>query len=101
MRSNTPTAVENVVIIVKENHGFDNYFGTFPGADGDVRLAHAPNPPTSDPSHTHESWLTRKTTAARLQYVESDIPAYFAYARQFTPATTILLLSQARQHRIT
>lgn len=84
MRSNTPTAVENVVIIVKENHGFDNYFGTFPGADGDVRLAHAPNPPTSDPSHTHESWLTRKTTAARLQYVESDIPAYFAYARQFT-----------------
>ena len=78
------STIENVVIIVKENHGFDNYFGTFPGADGDKSLAHAPNPPTADPSHTHESWLIRKTTAARLQYVEADIPAYFAYAREFT-----------------
>jgi phospholipase C len=24
--------IEHVVIIVKENHTFDNYFGTFPGA---------------------------------------------------------------------
>lgn len=23
--------IEHVVIIVKENHTFDNYFGTFPG----------------------------------------------------------------------
>jgi len=85
MRSTNPAAaIENVIIIVKENHGFDNYFGTFPGANGDTSLAHAPNPPTSDPSHTHESWLSRKTTAARLQYLEADIPAYFAYARQFT-----------------
>ena len=26
--------IEHVVIIVKENHTFDNYFGTFPGAAG-------------------------------------------------------------------
>jgi phospholipase C len=26
--------IEHVVIIVKQNHSFDNYFGTFPGADG-------------------------------------------------------------------
>ena len=26
--------IEHVVIIVKENHTFDNYFGTFPGATG-------------------------------------------------------------------
>ena len=26
--------IEHVVIIVKENHSFDNYFGTFPGANG-------------------------------------------------------------------
>ena len=26
--------IEHVVIIVKENHGFDNYFGTFPRANG-------------------------------------------------------------------
>ena len=24
-----------MVIIVKENHAFDNYFGRFPGVDGD------------------------------------------------------------------
>ncbi len=28
--------------------------------------------------------MTRKTTAVRQQFVQQDIPAYFAYARQFT-----------------
>jgi phospholipase C len=76
--------IKTVVIIVKENHTFDNYFGAFPGANGDPTLPQAPNPPKSDPSHTHEAWLRRKTGATRLGYKESDIPAYFAYARQFT-----------------
>ena len=26
-----PTAVENVVFVIKENHCFDNYFGTSQG----------------------------------------------------------------------
>jgi len=71
------------VIIVKENHGFDNYFGTFPGANG-AKLPRSPNPPHQDPNHRHDAWLTRKTTAVGEQFVEHDIPAYFAYARQFT-----------------
>ncbi len=28
------TPIEHVVVIMKENHAFDNYFGTFPGANG-------------------------------------------------------------------
>jgi phospholipase C len=28
------SAIQHVVIIVKQNHSFDNYFGMFPGADG-------------------------------------------------------------------
>ncbi|HEY6862301.1 MAG TPA: alkaline phosphatase family protein [Burkholderiales bacterium] len=76
-------AIEHVVIIVKENHGFDNYFGTFPGADG-AALPRSPNPPPHDPNHRHDAWLTRKTTAVRAQFTEQDIPAYFAWARQFT-----------------
>ena len=28
------TPIQRVIVIMKENHGFDNYFGTFPGADG-------------------------------------------------------------------
>src|ERR1700730_1713839 len=40
--------IEHVVIIVKENHIFDNYFGTFPGAAGATE-PHAADPETSDP----------------------------------------------------
>src|SRR5579863_5869199 len=76
--------IKTVVIIVKENHTFDNYFGTFPNADGDPTLPQAPNPPAHDPSHTHDAWLQRQTRAVRLGYKESDIPAYFSYAREFT-----------------
>lgn len=28
------TPIDHVVVIMKENHAFDNYFGTYPGADG-------------------------------------------------------------------
>ncbi len=78
------TPLEHVVIIVKENHAFDNYFGKFPGAEGLANLPPAPNPPPHDPPHTHEAWLQRATNAVRQQYSETDIPAYWAYARQFT-----------------
>ncbi len=79
----TRNPIEHVVILIKENHCFDNYFGTFPGANG-AKLKRAPNPPPQDPNHRHDAWLTRKTTAVRQQFVEQDISAYFAYARQFT-----------------
>ena len=45
MKPNNP--IEQVVIIVKENHAFDNYFGTFPGANG-ITLPAASDPPASD-----------------------------------------------------
>ena len=73
----------HVIIIFKENHTYDNYFGTFPGGNG-VTLPQAPNPPPSDPDHTHAAWLRRDTTSVRLQFKEADIPAYFSYARRFT-----------------
>jgi phospholipase C len=76
--------IQHVVIIVKENHTFDNYFGTFAGANGDPTLAPAPDPPPSDPPHDHAAWLNRAHGAVRQQYREANIPAYFAYARQFT-----------------
>ena len=76
--------LDHVVIIVKENHTFDNYFGTFPGANGDATLARAPDPPPNDPPHDHAAWLHCAKGAVHQQYHEADIPAYFAYARQFT-----------------
>ncbi len=47
-------------------------------------MPRSPNPPLNDPDHRHSAWLTRASTAVRQQFVEADIPAYFAYARQFT-----------------
>ncbi len=34
--------IKHVVVIMQENHSFDNYFGTFPGADGIPGLAGHP-----------------------------------------------------------
>ena len=77
------TPIEHVVIIFKENHGFDNYFGQFPGANG-MTMPHSPNPPRKDPDHRHPAWLTRAKTAPRVQFFEADIPKYWAWARFFT-----------------
>ncbi len=76
--------IDHVVIIVKENHTFDNYFGTFPGAEG-ATLARAQNPPLADPDHRHQAWEKRGAdNLHKVQYVELDIPGYFALARQYT-----------------
>ena len=76
--------IEHVVIIVKENHTFDNYFGTFPGANG-VVLPGAQDPPAGgDPPHDHAAWLNRAKQAVKQQYGEADIPSYFSYAQQYT-----------------
>lgn len=76
--------IERVVIIVKENHTFDNYFGTFQGANG-RKLASAPNPPLDDPDHKHEAWMARdQDMLHRIQYAKRDIPEYFALAERFT-----------------
>jgi len=77
--------VDHVVIIIKENHTYDNYFGTFPNSVGDNQLGKAQNPPPVDPNHRHETWMKRDTEQRyRVQYSEADIPDYFALARQYT-----------------
>ncbi|HEV2102949.1 MAG TPA: alkaline phosphatase family protein [Candidatus Acidoferrum sp.] len=76
--------IEHVVIIVKENHSFDNYFGSFPGVNGSILPAAMDPPAGGDPRHDHTGWLERATGAVKLQYKETEIAAYFSYARQFT-----------------
>ena len=61
------TPIKHVVVIVKENHTFDNYFGSFPGAEGtttcqldgrhDVRLPAAPPTTSRDLCHAHDCAL--------------------------------------------
>jgi phospholipase C len=47
--------IKHVVIIMQENHSFDNYFGTYPGADGIPGLAGNPGdvPCIPDPERGH------------------------------------------------
>src|SRR5207245_8336781 len=75
--------VKHVVIIVKENHTFDNYFGRFPGVNG-AQFPQAGDP-TPHPPHDHRAWLKRNapTGAVRLQYTQRDTPPYCAYARHY------------------
>ena len=35
-RSNTATPINHVIVIMQENHSFDNYFGTYPTANGSI-----------------------------------------------------------------
>jgi len=58
-------AVEHVVIVVKENHSFDNYLGSL----------ESPRPALP--------YCTSLVSAVRCQYHPSDIPAYYQYARLF------------------
>lgn len=80
-------AIEHVVIIVKENHGFDNYFGTFPGANG-ATLPHSPNPPPHDPDHRHKAWLTRHSTATKAQFSRPTSPPTSLTPKPSPSATT-------------
>ncbi len=105
--------IQHVIWIMQENHSFDNYFGTFPGADGIpphiclsrlpgsvdcVAPFHMPNLyPTCDLPHEWEDahavydngkmdafvWV-EGTPYTMGYYDESDIPNYWQYARHFT-----------------
>jgi phospholipase C len=67
-----------VVIIIKENHTYDNYFDTFPHSEGDNQLGTAQNPPPGDADHRRETWIKRATEQRyRVQYSEAEIPCYF------------------------
>jgi phospholipase C len=93
------TPIRHVVIIVKENHTFDNYFGSFPGAEGTLTAsgqnvcttpqgsgpcAAAPDAPTHDICHGHScalvDWDTGKMDGWN-QPGGSDTGDFLAYAQ--------------------
>jgi phospholipase C len=106
----TDVPIKHVVVIVKENHTFDNYFGSFPGAEGTTQCKtssgmipapHAPNATPRDLCHEHscalsdwnggtmDGWLsvsgasTNNDNLFCAQYQESDLPNYWAYAKKY------------------
>jgi len=107
-----PTPIRYVFVVVKENHTFDNYFATFPGADGTlqatlsngtvVSLMPAPDVLPSDLGHGHGTALTAWNNGGMngfdlanpvmlpgggfetfTYYTQAQIPNYWAYAQSF------------------
>jgi phospholipase C len=46
---NTATPIKHFIVLMQENHSFDNYFGTYPGADGIPPGTCMPVDPVDDP----------------------------------------------------
>ncbi|HVO40905.1 MAG TPA: alkaline phosphatase family protein [Spirochaetia bacterium] len=102
-----PGPIEHVLFLLQENHSFDNYFGTFPGADGlppglsveGTSPYHLSSTRTGNLAHgkgtalqaVNGGRMDRFVTAEHSTetmgfYNERDIPNYYAYARHFTLA---------------
>jgi len=103
--------IQHIVFLIKENRTYDQYFGTFPGADGatsgqiatgeTVPLGQAPDVAPYDLGHSWRDALlamdngrmnkfdqvvmgdTQGYKLAYTQFHEADIPNYFTYARNF------------------
>lgn len=107
--------INHIIWIIQENRSFDNYFGTFPGADGFppstcipkmpgsracVKPFHMPkNAPPCDLPHSwhsaHAAWDNGKmdgfvwaegTPYTMGYYDQRDIPNYWEYAKHFALA---------------
>jgi|CZKK01.1.fsa_nt_gi phospholipase C len=105
------TPIQHIVFIIKENRSFDNYFGTFPGANGAtsgtistgqvIPLGRLPDITPNDPGHGWPEALTSMdggkmdrfdiidggningALMSYTQFQQSDIPNYFSYAYNF------------------
>ena len=107
------TQVKHVVIIMKENHSFDNIFGRFPGADGTstarqdnrmIPLQTLPDSLISDIDHTSQAALfaihhgamdrfyrlagaiQNNRDVADSAYTQAQIPLYYDYAKTYALA---------------
>lgn len=86
----TTTPITHVVVIMMENHGFDNLFGSFPGVNGTIENE-ASNPLEGDNDHTSPAALAAIDGGKmdgflpweKVQYKQKDIPIYWNYATQF------------------
>jgi phospholipase C len=106
-------AIQHIVIILKENHSFDNYFGTYPGANGAtsgtistgavVPLGHTPDT-SRDVAHGYGAAVeaidggkmdrfdligaanVNGDLLSMTQYNANDLANYFAYAESFVLA---------------
>src|SRR5205807_3764042 len=84
--------IKHVVVIMEENHTFDNYFGDFPGVGANgITLPAASNPAPHDIDHSGPRTRFAIDGGAmdgfdplgNVQYKQSQIPVYWAYAQHY------------------
>jgi phospholipase C len=77
--------IKNIVVILRENHSYDNYFGSYKQGNGKVLGGHCGDQ-QPDPPHLRRDALRGVSTSKHgdCHYLEQDIPSYFRYAREFT-----------------
>jgi phospholipase C len=106
----TETGITHILILMQENHSFDNYFGTYAGADGPpagtfvegVAPYHLPQAISSNLPHSvaaalsavnggrMDRFVSAEGSPETMGYYDSgDIPNYWAYARRFAMADSL------------
>lgn len=111
IQGGTINVIQHIVFMIKENRSFNNYFGTFPGANGatsgkvsngsTITLGHTPDR-VRDMGHSWNDSIVaidggkmdqfdlvqhgnvNGDYMSMSQYYQSDIPNYWAYAQSFT-----------------
>src|SRR5439155_16849291 len=86
----TSTPIQHVVVIMMENHTYDNLFGQFVGGNG-VFLPPASNPMPVDVDHSGPATyaamdggrMDEFPVLGQVQYSRADIPIYWNYAAQY------------------
>jgi phospholipase C len=102
-----PARIDHVILVLQENHSFDNYFGTYPGAIGPpagltvegVAPYHLPSVVTRNLPHSQgaavaawaggrmDRFVTAEGSRETMGYYDGgDLPAYWALAGRFTLA---------------
>ncbi|MGA2502736.1 MAG: alkaline phosphatase family protein [Anaerolineales bacterium] len=69
------TPIQHLVVLMQENHTFDNYFGTYPGANGLPTDAKMPVDPTNPNSAMVLPWHIGNTTITDLSH---NAPTFLA-----------------------
>jgi phospholipase C len=90
VRAAATTQITHAIVVMFENHTFDNFFGSFPGAEK-FQSPPAPNPIAADINHSHchflqsfnQGKLNGFEASGMVSYSESDLPILWNYARQF------------------
>ncbi len=71
----TTTPIKHLVVLMQENHTFDNYFGTYPGANGFPVDAKMPVDPTNPNSPVVLPWHIGNSTITDLSH---NAPTFLA-----------------------